>query len=436
MGIVKIVLALPVIYLCLLCTMLLEPVQRHLVFGHFIKFSGNDTLYFPENVGFGLNQVAPFWLDTEDRQAKLFGWHILPTDLYEKHREELRSIPSTEEIVDSGIIAEKHLELLKQDLDARIIIYFHGQTGTIACRHRPDIYRSLLTTSLEHTHIFTIDYRGFGLSTGQPTEDDVIRDGAYIVQEIARRTGLDPQTRISLVGQSLGTGVIIGVADLLAQLLPPIEINAVVPIAGFKSIQDLLTTFKLFGFYPVLGPFGYFEYTASRLSPLLMYKFNSAERLERYMQNSETGKLLVIHAVNDEEIPFKHSLDLVVAALRGAGIVDSTDTVTTTQEDELTKLEETQHVEEAVNFEQTVPFDTLEAASVTYALAHQFVFYQKQSASLANIVDSSTEIVQKTIPLDKNGPASRITMFASIWGGHMVVPKSTEVVLALRRVLY
>jgi hypothetical protein len=55
--------------------------------------------------------------------VKLFGWHILPLDVYAAHRQELRGRSATQESIDSGEFAKRHLEILKEDPDARVIIY-------------------------------------------------------------------------------------------------------------------------------------------------------------------------------------------------------------------------------------------------------------------------------------------------------------------------
>lgn len=56
-----------------------------------------------------------------------------------------------------------------------------------------------------------VNYRGYGLSTGQPAEKDCVEDAVKILDQIARETKR-PLKKIILVGRSLGTGVAVQVA--------------------------------------------------------------------------------------------------------------------------------------------------------------------------------------------------------------------------------
>lgn len=58
-----------------------------------------------------------------------------------------------------------------------------------------------------------VNYRGYGLSTGTPTEQDIMGDSLAILDSVLKETGRTPDDVI-LVGQSLGSGVATQIASV------------------------------------------------------------------------------------------------------------------------------------------------------------------------------------------------------------------------------
>src|SRR5687768_13624940 len=85
--------------------------------------------------------------------------------------------------------------------------------GHVAQAVRPDAYHTLTDTS--DYHLLAIDYRGFGKSTGTPTENGLVHDGIAAVSWAMDVAGI-PSDRIVIMGQSLGTAVTAGVAEHFA----------------------------------------------------------------------------------------------------------------------------------------------------------------------------------------------------------------------------
>lgn len=81
-----------------------------------------------------------------------------------------------------------------------LILYFHGNGGSLVDRERR--FRRLT----QHGYgLLAISYRGYGGSTGAPSEQGLLRD-AETAYEAARRHGFAPW-RIVIMGESLGTSV-------------------------------------------------------------------------------------------------------------------------------------------------------------------------------------------------------------------------------------
>ncbi|MDP9337029.1 MAG: alpha/beta hydrolase [Actinomycetota bacterium] len=86
-----------------------------------------------------------------------------------------------------------------------LILYFHGNGGALV--DRVPRFRALTASGYG---LLAISYRGYGGSTGSPTQKGLMEDGETAYLE-ARARGYDGD-RIVLMGESLGTGVAIALA--------------------------------------------------------------------------------------------------------------------------------------------------------------------------------------------------------------------------------
>lgn len=127
-----------------------------------------------------------------------------------------------------------------------------------------------------------------------------------------------PPSRIALIGQSLGTAITIGVADQLAAQSPPEEFAAVITIAGFSSMKELLLTYRIGGYFPVLAPLRGYPKVQTWFTEYLLESWDSVGRLARLVKNSPNLNLVLIHAKNDYDIPWKHCDALFVHAASAA----------------------------------------------------------------------------------------------------------------------
>ena len=72
-------------------------------------------------------------------------------------------------------------KLLTTDPNYRLIIYFHGNAGTVGQTRRTEAYRMISSGASEMIHVLAFDYRGFGNSTGSPTEEGLIVDAVSVI---------------------------------------------------------------------------------------------------------------------------------------------------------------------------------------------------------------------------------------------------------------
>jgi fermentation-respiration switch protein FrsA (DUF1100 family) len=131
-----------------------------------------SLMYFPETLRTapaqsGLPEAEEVTLDTADGE-RVIAWHIAPRG------------------------------------DQPVILYFHGNGG--ALRNRAERYRAL---TQDGTGLLALSYRGYGGSSGRPTETGLIND-ALAAYDFARARY--DAARIALWGESLGSGVAVALA--------------------------------------------------------------------------------------------------------------------------------------------------------------------------------------------------------------------------------
>lgn len=160
------------------------------------------------------------------------------------------------------------------------ILFFHGNAGNIS--HRIDYL--LMFNRLGYAALI-VDYRGYGKSTGTPSEEGTYRDASAAWRWLTQTRGLRPDD-IVFVGESLGGAV----AGWLAVRHPP---RALVLMSTFTSAPDLGA--QVYPFIPVR----------------LISRFS-------YDNRAYVGQIkvpvLIAHSREDDIIPFAHGRKIFEAA--------------------------------------------------------------------------------------------------------------------------
>ena len=198
----------------------------------------------------------------------------------------------------------------------------HGTASHIAQSLRLDTYR-LHAASNENTHLIAFDYRGWGYSSGTPSEKGVIIDGLTALDWVLQTAGVDP-SRVLLVSQSLGTAIAIGVATAYAEEHGDRPLAGIVTIAGFASLRKLLGGYRLAGVLPLFAPLAPFpRFLDFFLRKCLRAEFNSEGRVRRLRELTRGTKFTMtfVHAVNDWEISSRQSWMLFEVAVEEDGEV-------------------------------------------------------------------------------------------------------------------
>lgn len=160
------------------------------------------------------------------------------------------------------------------------VLYFHGNAGNLSNRIENIGFLRRLPVN-----VLGVDYRGYGKSTGRPSEAGVYRDAEAAYDYLVKERGVAPE-RLFVLGQSLGTAVAV---DLAAKR----PVAGLILEAGFPSARRVAQEAV---WIPGLGY-------------LLRSKFDSERKLKGIR-----APVLVAHCRQDPVIPFRLGEELFAAA--------------------------------------------------------------------------------------------------------------------------
>lgn len=106
------------------------------------------------------------------------------------------------------------------------------KSGTRAVARRTSLISSLSTTL--DVNVLALDYRGFGDSTGVPSQAGLVLDARTAWRWILDRNGGEV-SRVAVVGQSIGTGVASLMVAQLASEGQSVELPALAAIPADPS---------------------------------------------------------------------------------------------------------------------------------------------------------------------------------------------------------
>jgi pimeloyl-ACP methyl ester carboxylesterase len=162
----------------------------------------------------------------------------------------------------------------------RTALFLHGNAGNVSYWVEVAIvFREVGWNTL------ILDYRGYGRSSGFPTEEGTYLDARAAYLHLVKDRGIDP-ARIVAVGRSLGGGV----ATWLAANHP---VGGVVLENTFTSIADIVAQA-----FPLPG-----------IRSFVRLGYPSLSRMADF-----DVPLLVVHGAGDELVPFAHGKALFDAA--------------------------------------------------------------------------------------------------------------------------
>ncbi len=168
----------------------------------------------------------------------------------------------------------------KNSSGSKSLLWLHGNAGNIT--HRIDNLTRLFHLGV---NIFIIDYRGYGKSRGQPSEEGLYKDAQAAYDYLIKNKGILPQN-IYIFGRSLGGAVAVELA-----LKNPC--GGLIIESTFTSLPDI----------------------GKQLYPYLPVKILTKERYDSLSKIKQINvPKLIIHGDADEIVYFEHAEKLFKAA--------------------------------------------------------------------------------------------------------------------------
>jgi len=189
----------------------------------------------------------------------------------------------------SAGIAYRRIELATQDGQRLVawqlepehpvadVVYFHGNGGNLS--GWLPVLAGLVRSNLR---VLAVDYRGYGLSTGSPSEQGLYRDAEAVLAHAQRSRPSDAPLPLVYWGRSLGGAVAAAAARVSAPDGVILESTFPEKAAVIRG-NPILRTLNLFS----------------------TYRFSTVDSLQHF-----SGPVLVMHGDRDSVIPFSVGRDL------------------------------------------------------------------------------------------------------------------------------
>uniref|UniRef100_A0AAY5K6H4 AB hydrolase-1 domain-containing protein n=1 Tax=Esox lucius TaxID=8010 RepID=A0AAY5K6H4_ESOLU len=299
-GLKKVALLLCIIYFSVPVILCLFPwILGHFVYLHWVRFPYFVDLANPTHLS--LNHTVNLYLSPEEG-IYLGIWHTVPDSQWQQAQ---------------GEGPEWYSESLGDG--SPVIIYLHGNGGSRAVNHRVQLVKIL---SAAGYHVLSLDYRGYGDSSGVPSESGMTSDAIYLYQWVKTRSG---NSQVYLWGHSLGTGVASNAAvkiqkthqhemgleragarelfgRIKADLGQSYGVDGVILEAPYTNMEEEVASHPLTVIYRYLAGF-------QSVLHYIMQGNNMAFANDENLK-SLTTRILLLHAEDDGVVPFPMSQKL------------------------------------------------------------------------------------------------------------------------------
>ena len=165
------------------------------------------------------------------------------------------------------------------------LLWLHGNAGNIS--HRLDNIAVL--NRLTGLGVLIVDYRGYGLSGGRPSERGLYADAEAALDYLVTEAKLDPVQDVVLFGRSLGVGV-------AAEIATRHDVRCVILESGFTSVRDMAR---------VQNP----AWIVAAAMTLVDARYDTLSKI-----GSVKSPVMVLHGDRDDIVPFRMAQQLFAAA--------------------------------------------------------------------------------------------------------------------------
>ncbi|XP_074852303.1 protein ABHD12B isoform X2 [Carettochelys insculpta] len=260
--------------LCVVLIYISVPVLVHLFPALLTKFVFLNIVSYPfvdfRKPELLLNHTVNFYLTTEP-EVTIGIWHVLPESWGKEAQ---------------GKDHSWYEEALADDNP--VIIYLHGNGGNRASGHRVSLMKVLSAAGF---HVLALDYRGYGDSSGYPSETGLTTDVMFLYDWVKARSGNSP---VLFWGHSLGSGVATNVARKLLEE-KGIQVDLIVLESPYTNIRDAAAHIPLTRIYHKFPGFEYLVLDSMAAGDLFFRNDENVKAL--------SSPLLILHSEDDPVLP-------------------------------------------------------------------------------------------------------------------------------------
>lgn len=176
---------------------------------------------------------------------------------------------------------------IKGDKKSPVVVFCHGNEANMTRNDNQNKIKFLVQQGYE---VFALDYRGFGKSSGEPDEKGLYKDLDSFISYLNTQYKF-PDDKIVLWGHSLGSAIVIDEASRR-------NFEGVIIEGAFTSVKDM-KDYRIE--HKRNGNFIHLfvrDYIFNHMP--ITQKFSSKDKIAKIK-----SPMLIIHAKNDEMIPFE-----------------------------------------------------------------------------------------------------------------------------------
>jgi len=257
-----------------------ESVVR-LFFQNAIHWPGQN---FTHPVEQNLTNVHNFYHDVEPG-VRIGVWHFIPDVHSVKYDFMRHSTASTKSHLKKYLSVDKHVP---------IMIYVHGND-----RDRAATFRTKKCAKLNAFgyHIFAVDYRGYGDSTGTPSETGVVNDVVALHTLLLKE---NPNASIYMYGHSLGTAIVTAASRKISEANA--KLDAIVLESPFLNAKRGSRDYHL---SLLFNNNKWIQQKTDEALDNHDIKFKTDENIQKVK-----SKIFIYHAEDDWFIPVEHAIEL------------------------------------------------------------------------------------------------------------------------------
>jgi pimeloyl-ACP methyl ester carboxylesterase len=179
----------------------------------------------------------------------------------------------------------------------------------------------MYSSGASNIFVLAFDYRGFGRSTGSPTEKGIMNDAVAVI-DWALNVANVPSDRIVLLGHSLGTAIATAATDYYLRCETPISFAGLILGAGFTSFANASMAYSIANVLPLLRPVTMIPPLHRWFERRIKESWNTEERLRAVVEQSSRLRLMLAHARDDYTMQCAQTEQLFKSAIR-AGMGES-----------------------------------------------------------------------------------------------------------------